>query len=292
MSTNKKALRADALLFIVAIVWGTGFIVVKDTLHDISPLFLLAIRFTLSTIILSVIFYRKIKLLKMTDLKAGFIIGFCLFGGYALQTVGLKYTSPSNSGFLTATNVVIVPFIVWLIYREPPKINVFIASFLTLMGIGLISLNISLSIGLGDFLTILGAVFFASHVVSVGKYTKKIDAVVLTFSQFLFASVLFILSAFTLETVPTTINSKVTYSILYQVVIITIIGYLIQNYAQKHTSSSHTSIILSMEALFAMILDVVFLNGALSYRMIGGGALILIAVLIIELNYFDNTNKI
>ncbi len=285
MKINKQMLKADLLLLFVAVVWGSGFIVLKDSLSDMTPMFLLAMRFLLSSLVLGVVCINKVKNMSFNDVKAGFIIGICLFGGYTFQILGLQYTTASNSAFLTAVNVILVPFIVWILYKKPPELKIFVASFITLIGVGFISLSSSFRIGVGDSLSLVCALFFALHVVAIERLVKNSDPLLLTLSQLFWATVFFVVFAFVREPIPSSLSSKVWYSLIYQAVVITVLGYAVQNFAQKQTSSSHTSIILSLEAFFAMILELLFLNGHLSIRMVFGSMFIFTAVILVELNF-------
>ncbi|MBN2897584.1 MAG: DMT family transporter [Clostridia bacterium] len=280
---NKKAVFADVLLILVALIWGGGFVVIKDSLSAMTPLFLMAIRFDLAAIVLGVIFYRQMKQMTMDDLKPGIAIGLFLFIAFAVQNVGLNETTASANAFLTATNVVFVPFLVWFYRRQAPKLSVFIASGMTLAGVGLMTLNENLAMGRGDVLSLIGAFFFAVHIIFVDKYAKERSPMVLTFIQIAAAGIFMTLSAFIIEPVPEVISSKVWIGLVYQVLLGTVVCYGLQNSAQKHTSSSHTSIILSLEAFFATVMAVIFLKEQLTLPMIAGSFLIFASILLVEI---------
>lgn len=283
---DRKVVLADAMLVVVALIWGGGFVVIKDSLSAMTPLFLMAIRFDLAAIVIGILFFKQIKGINKEDMKPGILIGFFLFMAFAVQNVGLNETTASANAFLTATNVVFVPFLVWMYSKKAPKAKVFLASFLTLVGVGLMTLSSSLSMGRGDMLSLLGAVFFAIHIVVVGKYAKECNPIVLTFIQIAAAGVFMTMSAFIFEPVPRIIALKVWKGMVYQVFFGTVACYVLQNSAQKHTSSSHTSIILSLEAFFATIMAVLFLKEQLTAQMILGSLLIFISILIVELSSF------
>lgn len=289
---NKKVVLADALLVIVALIWGGGFVVIKDSLSAMTPLFLMAIRFNLAAVVIGILFFKKVIKLKFEDLKPGIFIGFFLFMAFAVQNVGLNETTASANAFLTATNVVFVPFLVWGYSKKIPKATVFYASFMTLVGVGLMTLNNSLAMGRGDILSLIGAIFFAIHIVVVGKYAKVRDPIVLTFVQIGAAGIFMALSAFILEPIPTAIAAKVWYGMIYQVCFGTVACYVLQNSAQKYTSSSHTSIILSLEAFFATIMAVLFLKEHLTLQMIIGSSLIFLAIILVELDPFRKKGKL
>ena len=108
---RQKALFADLALLLVAKIWGSGFIVNKNTLDYLSPIYIIILRFPLASFVLGLIFYKRLITITGADLKAGVIIGILLFCAFLFQTIGLQYTTVSKSAFITASNVVMVPFI-------------------------------------------------------------------------------------------------------------------------------------------------------------------------------------
>lgn len=278
---KNKQLIGDLALFIVAIFWGLGFIAVKDALDSISPYYLLSIRFIFATLIMALIFIKKIKAITKKDLFAGLIIGLFLFAGFATQTVGIKYTTASNSAFLTGVNVIMVPFLVWLIYKKKPDIYSFIGALLSILGIGLITIKGDFVFNFGDLLTLLCALFFAMHIVSIGNYAKKHDPIILTILQLGYTAVFSTIAALLFESAPQTINMDIVLSSAYQILFATVFAFLIQNIAQKITSSSHTAIILSTESVFGTIFAVLILKENLTFQMIIGFILIFISIITI-----------
>lgn len=173
-------------LFFTAIVWGTGFVGTKLSLEGgLIPLQLITIRFLIASIFINVIFYKQIKAnISKEAIKCGAILGIFLFIAFAVQTIGLVYTTPSKNAFLTSVNIVIVPFIGLFIYkRKLDKIGV-ISSLLTLIGIGVLSLDADLSINIWDFLTIICAFGYALHIFFTSEFARKHDPIVLTGIQF------------------------------------------------------------------------------------------------------------
>lgn len=130
---NKKSLLADISLLIVAIIWGSGFVATKNALESISPFFISTLRFSISTLLMGVIFFKKIKNIDINHLKTGLIVGTFLFLAFSAQTIGLIYTTASKQAFLTGTNVVMVPFIYWFVSKEKPNSYNIIATFLCLI---------------------------------------------------------------------------------------------------------------------------------------------------------------
>lgn len=279
---KKKSILADMSLFLVAIVWGGGFVAVKDALNTIAPFYIVAIRFIIATLLLCIVFWKKIKIITKKDIKAGFIVGIFLFGGFATQTVGLQYTTPGKQAFLTATYVVIVPFLSWVINKKRPDGYSIIAAFITLIGIGMLSLENSLNIGLGDSLTLLCAVLFAAQIVAISFFTSDIDPVILTVIQLAVCALFSTAVAVIFEPVPREMGIQGIMSILYLGLFSTMLALIIQNVAQKYTTETHAAIILSLESLFGCLLSVILLGELFTSKMILGSIFIFIAVITSE----------
>lgn len=279
---KKKSLYADLSLLLVAIIWGSGFVVTKNALDHVTSYQLLAFRFTIATIVLALVFFKKIKKATLKDVKAGMLVGLFLFGGFATQTVGLNYTSVGKQAFITATNVVMVPFIYWAISKKKPDNYDIFGAILCFVGIGVLSLDGNLSINYGDFLTLICSVFFALHISSVGYFAKDADPFVLTVVQFATAALLSIISVFIFESGSVEIHQEAIIPILYLGLFSTLLAFLIQNVAQKYTTSTHAAIILSLEAVFGSLLALIFLKEPFTFRFLIGCFAILISVITSE----------
>lgn len=281
---DKKKYIADLSLLFVAAVWGGGFVAVKDALNTLTPMFLMTMRFVLASIILYSFLHRKIGKVNKDDFKKGSIVGTILFLAFAAQTYGLQFTTASKQGFLTATYVVIVPLLYWLLYRKPPKMKTFIGSFLTIVGIAFISLESSLILNIGDLLTLVCAVFFAAHIISIEYFAKDMNVYKLAFVQIFVAAIWCIGLAFMTEPIPVSLSARAWLAIVYLATFSTFACFTIQTIAQKYTSSSHTSIILSLESVFAAVLGILILKEKMTSIILLGCALIFIAILIVEVD--------
>ena len=215
-------------------------------------------------------------------LKVGTLVGLLLFLGFAAQTVGMKYTTAGKNAFLTGTNVVIVPFLYWAISKRKPDTYSLVSAFLCFIGIGMLTLDGGIHIGLGDGLTLLCAVFFAAHIVSVGFFTEKVDAISLVIIQLGSAAVFSIIAALIYEPIPKPLNSDTIFAIGYLAIFSTMIAFIIQNVAQKYTTSTHAAIILCLESVFGSILSVLMLNEIFTSKMIIGCLTIFIAIITTE----------
>lgn len=269
-------------LLLTALIWGFAFVVVKNSLDSVEPVYMLAFRFTIATVALSLIFSKRLKSIDIQMIKSGFILGLLLFISYAAQTVGCKYTTAGKNAFLTAVYVVIVPFLHWIINRQPTRKAHLFAALFSIAGIGLISLRGSFSIGIGDSLTLLCGLGFAIHMVLIKRFTEKQDPVLLTVIQLFFAAALsWVIAPFADGRFPSGVfTPQVAGSMLYLGLMSTMLAYFLQNLCQKYTSPSTASVVLSTEAMFGVLFSVWLLKEQLTTRMLAGCILILAAIVI------------
>jgi len=279
---KKKSIIADMFLLLVAIVWGGGFIAVKDALDSITPFYIMAMRFTISVIIMLLVFRKKIKLITKNDLLLGTLVGLLLFLGFATQTVGMKYTTAGKNAFLTGTYVVIVPFLYWVISKKRPDTYSMVSAFLCFIGVGMLTLDSGIHIGLGDSLTLLCSVFFAAHLIAVESFVKKVDLISLVTIQLGAAAVFSIIAALIYEPIPKPLNSNTVFTIFYLAIFSTMLAFIVQNAAQKYTTSTHAAIILCLESVFGSIFSVLMLNEIFTSKMILGCLTIFIAIITTE----------
>lgn len=273
----------DAMLLITAIVWGSGFVVTAIALEHLTAFQVMAGRFVLASIILSILFGYKFKYFSKSILTKGVILGAILYTGFALQTVGLEYTTPSQNAFLTAVNVVIVPLIAFAIYKRKISGQEITGAFLALVGVGFMSLEGSLAMNIGDLLSLACAVAFAFDIFYTNMFVKKEDAISLTMVQFMTAAFLSVMTVLIQGDVPVAVEREAVYAIVYLAVFSTTIAYVCQNVAFRYTTATKGSIILSTESLFGMLLSVIFLKEVLTWQMVVGAALIMAAILLAEL---------
>lgn len=273
----------DGMLLITAIVWGSGFVITAIALEYLTAYQVMAGRFVIASIILVLLFGKKIITFTKSVIWKGAILGSILYVGFALQTVGLEYTTPSKNAFLTAVNVVIVPIIAYMIYKRKVDRYEIFGSIIAIIGIGFLSLQGSMTINLGDALSLACAVAFAFDIFYTNHFVKKEDALSLTIVQFITASIIGMVVLLIQGDVPTTFEKEAIYSILYLAVFSTTIAYVCQNIAFRYTTATKGAIILSLESFFGMILSVIFLHEILTGRMVTGAILIMAAILIAEL---------
>lgn len=271
-------------LFTIAIIWGSGFIGTKLALDGgLSTVQTLTLRFFIASIILGIIFYKKIKEnISKESLIAGALLGLFSFVGFSTQTLGLVYTTVSKNAFITAVNVVIVPFIGFILYRRKlDKIGV-MCSFMALVGIAVLSLEADLSINFGDFLTFICAIGFAFHIFFTGEFSKKYNSYVLTVTQFVVAFLLSLIMQ--IVTGETNLNATPVgfMGALYLGIFSTAIGFLLQTICQSKVDQTRAAIILSTEAVFGTIMSVIIFHEVLTIRMVVGCIIIFTSIIVAE----------
>ena len=269
-------------LIITAIIWGSGFVASAVALDHYTPYQILAARFLIGFFILGIVFFRRLKALKKSTLIKGVILGIFLYLAFALQTVGLQFTTPSKNAFLTAVNVVLVPFIGFLFYKR--KIDGFelVGAVLALSGVAALSLQFTTEINVGDALTLGCAVAFAFHIFYTSKFVSKEDPVLLTLIQMGTAAIIGLLVIIGKgETTFSTQTEGVT-MLIYLAVFSTTLAFLLQTVAQKYLSETKAAIILSTEAFWGMVFSILILSEVLTLKMLVGAILILSAIIISE----------
>ena len=275
--------KGELLMLITAVMWGSGFVGMAKGLEHWSVFQLMAGRFFLASVILTLVFYKKLKLINKAVLWKGATLGAILFVAFAIQTWGLEYTTPSKNAFLTAINVIIVPIIAYVIYKRRIDRVEFIAAGVAIVGIGFVSLQDSLTINIGDFLSILCAFAFAFDIFYTNVFVKTEDALALTIVQFYTATICSVIGVIVLGDYPTTYSAEGLGIIVYLAVFCTGVAYVCQNIGMQYANPTKSAIILSTEALFGTMFSVLLLNELLTGRMIVGCILIFFAILFAEI---------
>lgn len=286
----KKYISMLGLVFITAI-WGGGFIASDMALETMTPSQIVTVRFFIAAICMGAIGFKEIKTIKKEEILCGFLLGTALFAGFAFQIIGLQYTTPSKNAFLTAVNVVMVPFITWIIIKVKIQRNSILGAILAIAGVGLLSLDNNLSLGMGDALTLLGAVGFAFQIFLTGIYVKRYSASVLNFMQMVTAFILSLMYLVITGQTNFDASGKSWLSVLYLGLISTTLAYLIQTICQKYVDETQSAIILSMESVFGTLFSVLILHEHLTKRMLLGCVLVLVAVLISNASNQEKTEN-
>ena len=279
-------------LLLCALIWGSGFVVMKDALDGFPPAMLLGIRFTVAAAALCAIFARRFRLMAKKTLWHGLGVGLVLGAAYLVQTWGLARTTPGKNAFLTAVYCVLVPFVVWAMGgRKPTKMSI-LAGGICLAGIGLISLDEGWGIGLGDALSLGCGVLFAVQVTLIDRCAKEGDDIVLlTILQIAAAGVMAWLIALLTGEHPGQITGASWSEVAYLSLITTALALLLQNVGQSMTEPSLAAILLSLECVSGALLSVLFYGETITLRLALGFAAVFAAVVLASRSQSPMTAK-
>ena len=280
---------ATPLIILATIIWGSSFVVMKNSVDVLPTFWLLAIRFSASAIVLAIVFLPRWKVCDKQYLIGGTVMGFCLFVAYTFQTYGLERTTPGKNAFFTAVYCVIVPFLYWFIAkRRPDKFNV-LAAFLCIGGIALVSVTGSnaSAFNLGDVLTLIGGFFFACHIVAVSKYSEDRDIFILTTLQFASFAIFSWIGVLVTQTTvsPSVFDQDMVLGLVYLVIFSSCGALLFQNIGQKYTAPATAAVLLSLEAPFGVLFSILLTDERPTALMFLGFALIFLAVVCSETKF-------
>ena len=282
---NKHMLGKLGLL-LTALIWGSGFTFSSIALKYFTTFQVIALRFTIAFVILLVINVGKLKSISKSEFIKGVTVGVILFLAYFFQTKGLEFTTTSKNSFLTAVNVVIVPFIGWLVLREKLSKNALLGALISLIGIGFTSFSGGIgqiTFNFGDALSLIGAVFFGAHIFYMDHYGEGMPNWSLMLLQMGAAAALSWIAAFFLGEANIHFTQESILPILYIGVVATLVGYGLQTISQNYTTSNETAVILSTEAFFGMLTAILILGEPVMLTMIVGGILIFCGILVVDL---------
>lgn len=269
-------------LFSAAFFWGMSFIAMKSVLTNISPLYILAFRFCGAALILSPACFRKIKKLDRSYLQGGALMGLALLVAYMFQTYGLRYTTPGKNAFLTSSYCIMAPFLYWLFLKKKPDKYNAAAALVCITGIGLITIDSALKVGLGDALTVVCGFFFAIHIVITARYVADRDPVMLAMLQFAAAGVAALAAALIFENPPQILTAADVWTMIFLIVVSTSVCILLQIFGQKFTPPSQAAVIMTFESVFGALSSLIILHEVMTARLVAGFAMTFLAVIISE----------
>src|SRR5271154_3535431 len=285
-----KHFRADLALGFTALIWGATFVVVKDALADVSVFMYIAVRFALAAVVMAIFFWRSLRGLTSASVWAGAQIGLFMFAGYAFQTTGLKFTTPSKAAFITGSSVVIVPLLLALFSKRRVNSWIWAGAFAALAGLYFLTVPPEGLGGLnrGDPIVFGCAVAFAIHMIVISRYVEKhsvgaLAVIQVTTTAVLAAIAIPLLSTASIEHPHWRWSSTLVVAVLVTALGSTAFGFSAQTWAQQYTSPTHTAILISLEPVFAALTSWLLTREHLGGRILLGAALILAGILLAEL---------
>jgi len=287
---RRSALRADVLMLITAMIWGSGFVAQMAGMDHVGPFLYSGLRFALGSLcLLPLVLWRSRReqmpaepFLTRGLLLGGGVMGLALALGINLQQVGLLFTSVTNAGFITGLYVIVVPLLGLLIGHKT-GLGTWLGALLAVVGMFLLSVGDNFQVSSGDWLQLIGAFVWGGHVVLVGVFAGRHDVIRLAFLQFVTCSVVSLVLALCFETWQWDAILAAGPAVIYGGVIAVGIGYTLQVIAQKDAIASHAAIIFSLEAVFAAIAGAWLLNESLTLRGYIGCGLMLCGMLAAQL---------
>ena len=280
---TKKQWAADAMLLLAAMIWGSAFAVVKNTLDSVPPSMLIALRFGIAALVAALVFRKHLRGLTRRQVLMGLFVGVLTGLAYVVQTLGLEETTAGKNAFLTTIYVLLVPFGSALLFHEKLSARRYAAAALMLLGIGILSLDgESGGLNRGDWLTLGCGVLYAAQIISVGRCNTHMDTYALIVLEFAFAALTgLVWSLATERGMQIQWNMQSIGGVLYAALLSTLVATSFQNIAQKLAPTSHAALLMSLESVFGVLSGVIFLGEKMTIRM-GLGFLVIFAAVVLS----------
>lgn len=278
---------ANALMLLVALIWGTTFVAQQLGMAHVGPLTYTGVRFLLGALFvlpLAIREYGRLQArgvrLERADWFAWCGLGVLLFLGAVFQQIGIMGTTVSNAGFLTALYVPMVPILAWLIDRHAPHPAVWPATIGSFIGTFMLSGGRFDALTVGDYWVIASTLFWAAHVFWVGRVAAHRGApIMVAVTQFVVSGVLSMLVALAIEDIELAGLVEATPAILYGGLLSVGVAFTVQVIAQRHTPATDAAILLSSEILFAALAGALYLGERLTPLQLAGGGIIFVCIL-------------
>jgi drug/metabolite transporter (DMT)-like permease len=281
-----RRLQADLWIVVLSAIWGSTFVVSKRALEDISPLLFILLRFTIASALLLWMVPRGT--LRRGALTGGAVTGLLLFAGFVTQTIGIQYTTPSRSAFITGMYLVFTPLLAVVVKRRWPSLDSLAGVSLATAGLYLLTRPTDAAagagFGLGEGLTLLCAVAFAGHLLAVDHYTRRFDKSAIAFLQVAVVALLAAPAAMFTETARLDVTPRLLMALGVTSLLATAAAFWILNRVQSWTSPTRAAIIFAAEPVFAALTSWVAEGEALTAGALAGAALIVAGMLAAELS--------
>jgi drug/metabolite transporter (DMT)-like permease len=274
------------LLILGTAFWGISFTFVKVGVGQGSPFVFLSYKFTIAAFCLSLVFIRQLKYITLNTLRISVLIGIPLLAGTILQTIGLKYTTVSNSAFITGLDVLLIPLLKYLVYKKKVEKKIWLACIMALTGLYIIVVNGTMSLNIGDIWTIACAFGFAFYVLQVAKYSTEEQPMPAVILLMLFCAIgCFFFAIADSNTVWFPNTDGFWSGILFTAILATAYMYGVQNVGQRYLGEEKVALTYLFEPVFATAAGIILLNEKFTINIIIGGLLIISAMCIAEFNF-------
>lgn len=281
-----KPLQADLALVCITFIWGSTFTVVKQSLESASPILFVALRFWIAAIVCTALMPGQVRKIDRTTMFRGVVLSFILFGGFVFQTLGLRNTNPSYSAFITSLSVLLVPLLGFLVFHHKPRPQTLAGVILAIVGLFLLLARLSqITMGSGDFLTLICAVLFGLHILLLGRFVSVSDYRQLILLQLVGTAILGSISVPLFEKPFLNWNPRLALALAVTGLLATAFALYVQARAQRLTTANHAALIFSLEPFFAALFAFWILGQVLTLREWCGGVLVLAGILVSELQF-------
>lgn len=272
------------LLIIGTAFWGISFSVTKVSISNHAPQLFLFYRFVGATLVLAVVFRKKLINISYKNILSGVVLAIPLMIGIGLQTIGIKLTSASQSAFLAGTCVIIVPLLKMALYKKVPNLKIWIAAGLSLTGLFIISVKNGFGINFGDLLTIGGAIGFAYYLIRVEEQSAKIDIVATIVPMFATCALL-TFGVVNWDSPANLFPADHTFwfGVIFCSLFSTAYMYSVSNIAQKYISAERVAVIYLLEPIFGALAAAYLIGEVITWQLLIGGLFIFAGMGISEL---------
>lgn len=281
MSERRTAALATLALLGMTACWGSTFFLIKDLLDRVPVLDFLAVRFAIATVTLWLIFPRALGAVSRERWRPALVLGLLYGVAQILQTAGLAHTPASVSGFITGLYVVCTPLFAAALLRQRIGRTTWAAVALAMAGLAVLTLS-GFSIGYGEALTFVSALLYALHIVGLGAWSNAREAMGMTIIQLAVITVVCLVASAP-DGIVLPSEPRDWLSVVYMAVFAAALALAGQTWAQAHLPPTRSAIIMSMEPVFAAFFAVLLGGEVLTARMLVGGAMVLTAMLVVEL---------
>lgn len=277
--------QADLVLVVVTSITGTIFLFTKIGMEELSPSTFIFYRYGIGALTALLLYRKSLRSLSWPAVRAGAQLGVLLGVGATLMAYGLQYTDSGKAAFIIATDIVLVPFLVYAVSREIPGRSVWIGLITAFIGLYLLTYDptTGFSLQYGDIF-LLGAAFcFTGYIVLNSHVTRRFNVLLLTISQLSVVTLIALAWALMDGTFVFTLSSNLWLNVLYLGVVATGIRFSMQGFGQKYTSATHAGLIFALEPVFASLYGIVFLGEVLNGRQWQGCGLILLGCVVAKI---------
>lgn len=272
--SGRVRVMAEVGLGMAGVIWGANFVLVKLALGHMPPLYYLGLRFLVGAVLLAPWGYGRLRRLDRRGWLMGCGVGVLLFAGFVLQTIGLRTISPGMSGFLTNLYVIIVPLILGLATSRWPSPMVWLGVVIVIGGLAVLSLYGQLGFGWGEILTVIATIFWAVHILAVAYTSSRISAIALVQLQLTVCAVLSLAAAFIFEQPKLFPGWEATGAVLWTGIMGGVVAYVLMALGQRYTPPTLAGVLMSLEAVFALIVSIIFGYDSLTVRTVIGFVLV------------------